>query len=33
MKWVESDEEDIEQDDIDRNKFDDINCSFHGVVI
>jgi hypothetical protein len=30
MKWIESDEEDIDKDDIDRYNFDDIKCSFHG---
>ena len=32
MKWIESDEENIEQDDINGNNFDDIKCSFHGKM-
>ena len=30
MKWIESDDEDIDKDDIYGNNFDDIKCSFHG---
>jgi len=32
MKWIESDEEDIDQDDIDRYNFDYIKYSFHGEM-
>jgi hypothetical protein len=32
MKWIESDEEDIDQDDINGNKLDDIKCSFHSEM-
>jgi hypothetical protein len=32
MKWIESDEEDIDQDDIYRYNFDGIKYSFHGEM-
>ncbi len=32
MKWVESDEKNIDEDDIDRYNFDDIKCFFHSEM-